>query len=371
MHQEIDVLEEDIQATKDANANPFRLTFDQLVLTLGYRCNMVCKSCFIGEKLFDHETQLTYEDAIRVIESAARLQTIGTIAFVGGEPFIFYKLMLKIGAYIHAHYGCPLNVTTNGSWAKSPEAARKLLSPLRNVGLGWLMLSLDQYHLEHASLDQAMHCLNGSLDYGINTAVQVIRRVGAPTAKDFKEMLTDRVDVDRIEWIENPCSAIGNAASMLGREQLEWYDDIPPGGCNAGEILNIQPDGEIKPCCGSGLMAKRLSLGNAKTEDVDRQVRAAETDGILNSLIAEQGPRGLARLLREAGRADLVERHAPFTDACYACHAFMTDPEVLELLETLVERRTVPLLASRVLSQHGPEIMSAIANADQPHAPRR
>lgn len=357
-------------ATTDTGDNPFRLSFDQLVLTLGYRCNMSCKSCFVGEKLLDEETKLSYEDAVRIIESAARLQTIKTIAFVGGEPFIYYKLMLRLGSYIASHYGCELNVSTNGSWAKSPKAAHKLLAPLHKVGLRWLMMSLDQYHLENASLDQAVNCLNGSLEMGINTSVQVIRRTGAPTANDFKEMLAGRVDVESIDWIENPCSMLGNAADMLMRDQVEWHDDIPPGGCNAGEILNIQPDGEIKPCCGAGLMAERLSLGNAKREHLDLKVHAAETDGVLNSLIAEQGPTGLARLLKEAGRGDLVERHAPFTDACYACHAFMTDPQIFELLQTLVKHRTVPLLANRILSQHGPEIMSETNNMDQSCDPR-
>ena len=346
----------------EANCNPFRLAFEQLVLTLGYRCNMVCKSCFIGEMLHDHTTTLTFNEAIRSVESAARLQTIRNVAFVGGEPFIFYKLMLRIGDYIHAHYQCPLNVSTNGTWAKSKVIAHRLLEPLRDVGLSWLMLSLDQYHVEHGILDQAVHCLNASIEFGIDTSVQVIQRRGAPNMRELRHMLEDRVDVSKIKWIENPCAAIGNAVTMLDSDQLDWHDDIPLGGCSAGEYLNIQPDGGIKPCCGAGLMTERLSLGNTKTEDLESCVRKAEKDGILNSLIADQGPRGLARLLEEEGRIDLVRRYAPFTEACYACHSFLTDPEILALLEDLVAQRTILLLINRILCQHGPAIISDVTN---------
>lgn len=351
------------QDSEDFRGNEFGLAFGQLVLTLGYRCNMLCKSCFIGDKLFDDKTALTYEEAIQIIESAARLQTIRSVAFVGGEPFVYYKLMLRIAAYVHRHYRCPLNVTTNGSWAKTHNSTRRLLDPLHDLGLGWLMLSLDQYHLEFGAIDQASNCLERALELDINTSVQVIRRKGAPRAKDFCEALKGRLDVSRVQWIENPCSAIGNAKTMLRAEDLEWHEDIPPGGCNAGEILNIQPDGEIKPCCGAGLMSKRLSLGNAKHQMVHEQVHRAEADSLINCLIANQGPRGLARLLRDAGRGDLVDRHAPFTDACHACHAFLSDPETLQVLESILKGREVEMLADRVLSVHGHKILRALEYA--------
>ncbi|MBL3565353.1 4Fe-4S cluster-binding domain-containing protein [Rhodovulum sulfidophilum] len=338
-------------------ASPYSLTFRQLVLTLGYRCNMVCKSCFIGDKLNDHETQLSHDQAIEIIESAAKLQSIRAIAFVGGEPFVFYKRMLSIAAYVSRHYGCDLNVTTNGSFAKSDAQARKLLTPLHKFGLRWLLLSLDSYHLEHMLLDQAKRCLNASIELGIDTSVQVICRKGAPDRNEFRDMMRGEVDVDAIDWIENPCAAVGNAATMLNSEEMEWHEEIPMGGCNAGEYLNIQPDGEIKPCCGAGLMAPALSIGNAKSGDLAQAVEKANASGLVNSLISNQGPRGFADILRREDRAELLERHAPFTEACHACHALLTDPEVVEVLEATFAKDQIALIASRVLTEHGQTIL--------------
>lgn len=345
-----------------AAENPFQLDYKQLVLTLGYRCNMNCKSCFIGDKLSDHETVLTYTDCVDIIETAAHLQTIESVAFVGGEPFVYYKLMLKLATYIHTHYRCPLNITTNASWARSQEMTARLLDPLVHRGLRYVMVSLDEYHLEFGTIQNAANCLRRCLEHGIETTVQVIDRVGAPNAADFKEAIGDAVDVDAIKWYENPCAAIGNAATMLESEDLQWFDEIPGGGCNAGSILNVQPDGEIKPCCGAGLMAPRLSLGNGKKEGVHEAVQRSEADPIINSLISEQGPRGLAEVLRAEGRDDLVEKHAPFTDACYACHAFLTDPEVLDVLERVLASRRVETLAQRVLSLHGVNLLQELSS---------
>jgi len=342
-------------------------SFGELVLTLGYRCNMLCKHCFIGEKLNDHETVLSFEEAVQAIETAAKLKTIGAVAFVGGEPFVYYKLMLRLATYIYTHYRCPLNVTTNASWARSPNMTCRLLDPIYERGLRWLMVSLDQYHLEFGTLEQVANCLQRCFELGINTAAQIIRRVGSPREKDFRDALSSHynINVDKIKWIENPCSAIGNAKTMLRPRELEWHTDIPGGGCNAGEILNIQPDGEIKPCCGAGLMSKRLSLGNAKSESVDQAVRRAEADPLINSLIAEQGPRGLARVLVEAGRQDLVERHAPFTDACHACHSFLSDPETLEVIEAQLKGREIVMLANRILAVKSIEVMKRVHEYDE------
>jgi MoaA/NifB/PqqE/SkfB family radical SAM enzyme len=343
-----------------SQAEKFGHDFKQLVLTLGYRCNMLCKHCFIGEKLHDHDTILTYEDCIEAIESASKLQTIRTVAFVGGEPFVYYKLLLRVADYLHTHYRCALNITTNASWAKTPEMTQRLLDPLFERGLRHIMISLDQYHLEFGTIEHVANCIGRSQELGMDTAVQIIRRVGAPKEEDFRIALNPLVDIEKIRWYENPCSAIGNAHTMLSKEDLEWHEEIPVGGCNAGDILNIQPDGEIKPCCGAGLMAKRLSLGNAKREPVDEAVRRAEADPLINSLVAEQGPRGLARLLSEAGRQDLVQKHAPFTDACYACHSFLTDAETLEVLEAQLESRGVEMLVNRIMAVRSADVIKLV-----------
>lgn len=362
--------------TNDAAVSPdappdlrnFRLQFDQLVLTLGYRCNMFCSSCFIGERLHDHETELTYEDCVEAIESAARLKTIGSVAFVGGEPFVYYKLMLRVAAYVHRHYQCPLNVTTNASWGKSPEMVQRLLDPLHALGLRWMLVSLDEYHLEFGTIRQAALCLDRAVGLGIDTSVQVILRKGGPRAADFREELASEIDVDAIKWIENPCSAIGNAETLLEPEDLTWHARVPVGGCNAGEILNVQPDGEVKPCCGAGLMSDRLSLCNAKTESIYKGVQKAEVDPLLNSLIAHQGPRELEAMLIEAGREDLVERHAPFTDACHACHSFLNDEETLQVIEDQLAGRVEEMLINRVLALRSAEIMQHVSQAPSTHA---
>jgi hypothetical protein len=254
-----------------------------------------------------------------------------------------------------------LNVTTNATWAKTRKQTRRLLDPLYQRGLRFMMVSLDDYHLESGRIDHAANCLRYCGELEINASVQVINRVGGKTVNEYRAALIQKqVEVDDINWHENPCSALGNAKSMLHRDELKWHMEIPQGGCSAGATLNIQPDGEIKPCCGAGLMAPRLSMGNAKKQDVFEAVRRSEADPIINLLIAERGPAGLSRTLRECGKQSLYERHAPFTDACHACNNMLNDGEALEVLENVLEHKKVEILARRVLSIHGNKIVPKI-----------
>jgi len=340
--------------------NTYGHNFKQLVLTLGYRCNMNCKSCFLGGKLNDHVTELSYEDCISGIESAARLQTIESVAFVGGEPFVYYPLMLRVASYLNLHYRCPLNVTTNATWAKTPAMTKRLLDPLYERGMRYLMVSLDDYHLENGYIEQSAHCIKHCQELDIQVSVQVINRRGAATKDDYQLALSPQIDVDAITWYSNPCSALGNAQTMLSKDDFEWHEEIPLSGCSAGEILNIQPDGEIKPCCGAGLMSSRLSLGNSKREGVCESVRLAEADPVINSLVGHQGPHHLANALTTSGYAKLVAKHAPFSDACHACHALLSDPDIVTILDRALEEGRIELLANRVIAMHGNRIFQEI-----------
>ena len=118
-----------IPETQPLAQTPYGNQFKELVLTVGYRCNLRCKSCFIGEKLNDKNTSLTYDDCVGIIESAAKLQTINSVAFVGGEPFLYYPLMLRVASYLYNHYRCPLNVSTNATWSKTKKQTEQLLDP--------------------------------------------------------------------------------------------------------------------------------------------------------------------------------------------------------------------------------------------------
>jgi len=347
------------------NSIQYRLHFDQLVLTLGYRCNLNCPSCFIGEKLNDHESVISYEDAIQAIESTAALQTVGSVAFVGGEPFLYYDLMLKIASYTWKHYQCQLNVSTNATWAKSIEQARVLIQPLLDRGLRWILVSLDEFHIKSGRLACVANCLSVCMEAGLEVSIQTLQHLKAIDTATFRNKLSEYLEVDSINWITNPVSAIGNAAVRIKREYMQWYDSIPEGGCSAGEILNLQPDGDIKPCCGAGLLSKRLSLGNIKHHSIYEMVKKAEVDPILNLLVSSQGPIGLAKLLEKRGYSQLVERHAPFTDACYACHAFLEDQEILDVLEEVSLPQRIEIFLQRIINLHGIDILQKVSQGHE------
>ncbi|MFZ2896773.1 MAG: radical SAM/SPASM domain-containing protein [Saprospiraceae bacterium] len=345
--------------TIDARYNliTYRLNFKQIVFTLGYRCNLNCPSCFLGNKLNDHKSVIIFKDALDVIESTAALQTIGTIAFVGGEPFLYYDLMLKIASYSWEHYQCALNISTNATWANSKKKAWTLLQPLIDRGLKWILVSIDDFHIKSANLESIINCLSVCLEAGLNVSVQTLQHLNAINSDTFKTKLSGYLDVEDINWISNPVTPIGNAAWKINKGDLLWHYNVPHGGCSAGEVLNVQPNGEVKPCCGAGLSSDRLTIGHIKKQSIYEMVKKAEADVILNMLIAFQGPRGIANLLEKEGYSNLIACHSPFSDACYACHVFLNDRNILNVIDNISITRKVQTLIQRIVSCQGIHLM--------------
>lgn len=92
------------------------------------------------------------------------------------------------------------------------------------------------------------------------------------------------------------------------------------------QYILIQPNGEIKPCCGQGYFDNdRLAIGNFKramrdrglkrVNDIGRAVKIANKNPIISILMAE-GPHGLAKLIetREPGFLNRT-----WTGRCEAC----------------------------------------------------
>lgn len=341
------------------NKMSYRLNFNHLALTLGYKCNFRCRSCLLGDKLKDGSTEISYENAIKLIDSAAELRTVNVVAFVGGEPFLYYRKMIDIADYLWINYRCGLSISTNGYWATSYQKARELLTPLYERGLRWMLVSLDDFHLEFTKLDTIVNCLNAAIDMGIRCSVQSILITGSRSTTDFKKLLAEKCDIERIaSWVDNACVPVGNAATRISRKELKLKQGIPIGGCSIGRALNVQPDGSVKPCCGAGLMADALTVGNAYRKSFKEIVNEMESNPITNAIITWKGPYYLAELLKEQGYSKFIKRK--FVDSCHACYEILSDRKALEVLQNLLkeDKEIMALLASRLISENPEHFLS-------------
>ena len=325
------------------------INFSHLTLTLVYRCNYRCPSCFLGDKL-DSQESITFEEAVRIIDAAAELETIRAVAFTGGEPFLVYPLMLQVAQYIHDHYGVVMTASTNASWATDPETARATLGPLAELGLRRILLSWDDFHARFGQIEHVAHAVQACKELGVRPSIQnIYLRASTPT-RSIKEALEGLTDCSDVQWLQNPCIPVGLGEQIPEYQQpLRDIDSVPFGRCSAGTFVNVQANGDVKPCCGAGLMADRLTMGTIKEEPVETIVRRASTNPLFNSLVAYKGPKHLIALLRSAGRSDLIPEQA--TDTCDACYRITTSPEAMAVLDQALEAQRIQLLLSRVASE--------------------
>lgn len=61
---------------------------------LTYMCNLRCDHCFVYSGP-DAKGTFTLNQIRRVLDEAIKIGTIKSIYFEGGEPFLFYPLMLE------------------------------------------------------------------------------------------------------------------------------------------------------------------------------------------------------------------------------------------------------------------------------------
>lgn len=115
-------------------------------LLLTYACNFECDHCFLycGPHA---EGTFTLEQIRAVLDEARRTRSVNFVYFEGGEPFLYYPLMLE-GIRMAGERGFQAGIVTNCYWATSVEDAREWLKPVLELGISDISLSEDYFHYE-------------------------------------------------------------------------------------------------------------------------------------------------------------------------------------------------------------------------------
>lgn len=116
----------------------------ELHLLLTYRCTMECDHCFVWGSP-QQSGVMTLEKVRRIFDQGQALGSVESVSFEGGEPFLYYGLLLE-GVRNAKARGWKTEIISNAYWATSPEDALLWLRPLAQAGLDNLLVSEDSYH---------------------------------------------------------------------------------------------------------------------------------------------------------------------------------------------------------------------------------
>jgi len=99
-----------------------------LHLLLTYQCNLECDHCFAWGSPWQSGT-MTLRNVRHILQQAKDLGTVKRSYFEGGEPFLYYAVLLK-GIQEAASMGFQVGIVSNGYWATDVEDALEWLRPL-------------------------------------------------------------------------------------------------------------------------------------------------------------------------------------------------------------------------------------------------
>ena len=132
---------------------------------LTYTCNLECDHCFVYSGPNAKGT-FTLNRIREVFDEIPKIGTIEWVYFEGGEPFLFYPLMLE-GIKIAHDMGFKTGIVTNAYWAISEEDAELWLRPLCELEILDLSISDDSFHYEDERDNPAKRALGAAKKLGI------------------------------------------------------------------------------------------------------------------------------------------------------------------------------------------------------------
>jgi hypothetical protein len=264
-----------------------------------YLCTAECDHCFVWGSPWQRGT-MTLDDIGQILDQAEDLGTIRSIYFEGGEPFLFYAVMLA-GVRMAHERGFQVGIVTNSYWANSERDALEWLRPFKGL-ISDLSISSDLFHADDEMSAQAMNAQAAAKQLGISTGVISIAQPDAADAASAEGQLPAG---------ESQVMCRGRASSTLADrfELVHWeaFDECPFENLRDLGRVHVDPLGHVHICQG-------ISLGSLFETPLEEICAGYDPDthAITGPLLAG----GPAELVRQY---DLDLRQS-YVDACHLCY---------------------------------------------------
>lgn len=268
---------------------------------LSYRCTDECDHCFVWSSPQARGT-MTLAQIQDVLQQAKDLGTVEMVYFEGGEPFLFYPIMVQ-GMREAAALGFNTGIVTNSYWATSVEDAVEWLHPIADAGIADLSLSSDLFHGEEMMTQAARNSADAASHLGLPES---ILSVEAPEGcasfpqRDKGEPITGGA-------VRFRGRAVAKLTEGVPRRSWVEFTECPDEDFVDPGRVHVDTFGHVHLCQG-------VLMGNLWQQP-------------LTELIASYHPESHPVIgpLLEGGPAALVERYnlpheEAYIDACHLCY---------------------------------------------------
>jgi len=265
-------------------------------LLLTYKCVYECDHCFVWSSPRSAGT-MSLAQVQRILLQAAQIPSVDTIYFEGGEPFLFYPLLLE-GVRMAREMGFGVGIVSNAYWASNRDDAAMWLRPLSQLGIKDLSLSEDEYHGEEESSRKVHRARSAARSLGI--PVQVLR------VKGIKAYTCDASGNEQGGDLYFRGRGAANLADKAEKRPWRELSTCPEGPPDIGRV-HIDAYGTVEFCQG-------ISIGNVWHRPLKQVMEdlAPTKHPIIGPLI-RGGP---AQLAIEAK----VKPKNLYADPCHLCY---------------------------------------------------
>jgi len=263
---------------------------------LSYQCTHECDHCFVWSSPRAGGT-ISLELMSSVLDQAKAMGTVTSIYFEGGEPFLFYPLMIEGLRQARAH-GFSTGIVTNCYWATAEPDAELWLDPLKTLAVSNLSISSDTFHAGEAEDPKPGFAAAAARRLGLGDSVITI---DPPRVCEERGEKGEPIVEGSVRFRGR---AVANLSADLPRQPWAAFDECPDEDFLDPRRVHVDGFGNVHLCQG-------VLLGNL------RQAGLAE-------LMERYDPRNHPVIgpLVDGGPAELVRRHdLPHEEGCVdACH---------------------------------------------------
>jgi MoaA/NifB/PqqE/SkfB family radical SAM enzyme len=267
---------------------------------LTYKCTFECDHCFLycGPNA---DGVFTMDQVETVLNQMKQIDSMKTAYFEGGEPFLYYPLMLE-SLRLAKVMGFSVGVVTNAYWAESDRDAELWLKPLAETGIDDLSVSDDEFHYPDGGETAAAR------------AARVAKKLGIPCGSiciDAPKVVTD----DK-KWKGEPVvggdvlfkgRAVEKLSTDLPRRDYAVFNECPHEDFENPGRFHLDPFGYVHVCQG-------IVIGNVWEKPLKQIMEdySPRSNPIIGPLI-KGGPAELARKFNFDTRPGFIEH-------CHLCY---------------------------------------------------
>lgn len=269
---------------------------------LSYACNYECDHCFLYCSPSSKGT-FTLKQIRQVLDEAVKIQSVEWIYWEGGEPFLYYPLMLE-GMKLAKERGFKNGIVTNSYWATDTDDAKLWLKAISKLGIADFSVSDDTFHYGDTAENLSKYARVAAHKLNIPTGAINIEK---PTVERRME-----------KGKEKGTPVIGGGAMFRGRAVETLIEGLPTrrwerlAECPYEDLIGL---GRVHvDCFGNTQICQGLSIGNFWEKP-------------LSELVSEYSPEDhpVCGPLLKGGPAQLVKEYNldykdEYVDECHLCY---------------------------------------------------